>query len=128
MARRASTDLTEAELRLMDVIWRLRKATVADVVAALGRSPVPAYNTVLTTMQILERKGYLRHTPPKAGRAFIYHPVVNRRQASRNAVRHLLSRFFGDSPEALVLNVIENEKLTDAELQRVRRLLKEKLE
>ena len=128
MARRPSNDLTEAELRLMEVIWRLRKGTVAEVVEALGRSPAPAYNTVLTIMQILERKGYLRHTPPKAGRAFIYHPMVNRRQASRNAVRNLLSRFFGDSPEALVLNVIEDQKLTDTELQRVRRLLKEKLE
>ena len=125
MARRPSIDLTEAELRLMEVIWRKKKATVAEVVEDLTTSTTPAYNTVLTTMQILERKGYLRHTPPKVGRAFIYHPVVNRRQASRNAVRRLLSRFFDDSPEALVLNVIKNEKLTDAELERVRRLLKE---
>ena len=78
-------------------------------------------------MQILERKGYLRHTPPKAGRAFVYHPTVTRQKASQNAVRHLLNRFFGDSAEALVLNVIENEKLSDSQLARVRELLKEKL-
>src|SRR5215471_8016651 len=126
MARRRSIDLTEAELRLMEVIWRKRQATVAEVVEDLTSPTAPAYNTVLTTMQILERKGYLRHSPPKAGRAFIYHPMVSRQKASQNAVRHLLNRFFGDSAEALVLNVIENEKLNDAELARVRALLKEK--
>ena len=127
MARRASIDLTEAELPLMEVIWKKGKATVPEVIEALGKQTAPAYNTVLTTMQILERKGYLGHTPPKAGRAFIYHPVVSRRLARRNAVRRLLSRFFGDSPEALVLNIIESEKLSEAELARVRKLLKEKL-
>ena len=127
MARPPSTNLTEAELRLMDVIWRKGKATVAEVVEELGQASAPAYNSVLTTMQILERKGYLRHTPAKTGRAFVYQPVVSRQKASRNAVRHLVSRFFGDSAEALVLNVIENEKLSDAELDRVRALLKEKL-
>jgi predicted transcriptional regulator len=128
MARNRSIDLTEAELRLMEVIWRKGKATVAEVVEALEKPTGLAYNTVLTTMTILERKGYLRHTPPKAGRAFIYHPVVSRGQASKNAVRHLLSRFFGDSAEALVLNLMEDEKLSDAELKRMRNLLKEKPE
>jgi predicted transcriptional regulator len=128
MARRKSIDLTEAELRVMEVLWRKEKATVGEVVEALTRSSSPAYNTVLTTMTILERKGYLRHTPPTAGRAFVYSPKVSRRQARSKAVRHLLSRFFGNSTEALILNVIEDEKLSDAELKRVRELLKEKAE
>ena len=127
MARHPSLDLTEAELRVMEVIWRRGKATVANVVGTFSKPPHPAYNTILTTMTILERKGYLRHKPSKVGRAFVYHPTVSRRSASRNAVRRLLSRFFGDSPEALLLNVIENEKLSEAELARVRELLKEKL-
>ena len=126
MARRPSLDLTEAELRIMEVVWRKEKVTVAEVVEAFS-NPRPAYNTILTTMTILERKGYLRHSPAKLGRAFIYRPVVSRSRASRNAVRHLLNRFFGSSPEALVLNVIENEKLSEAELARLRELLKEKL-
>ncbi len=127
MARTQSIGLTEAELRVMEVIWTKGKATVAEVVEALAKAG-PAYNTVLTTMTILERKGYLRHTPPKAGRAFLYHPKMNRKQATRNAVRHLLNRFFGDSADALVLNLIEDEKLSGAELERVRDLLKEKPE
>jgi predicted transcriptional regulator len=126
MARNESIDLTQAELRVMEVVWRKGKATVPEVVETLAEEADLAYNTVLTMMTILERKGYLRHTPPKTGRAFVYHPKVNRRQASRNAVRHLLGRFFGDSAEALVLNLIEDEKLSDAQLKRVRELLKDK--
>jgi predicted transcriptional regulator len=128
MPRKKSIDLTEAELRLMQVIWQKGKATVPEVIEALNETPAPAYNTVLTTMTILERKGYLRHTAPKVGRAFVYRPVVSRHKASGNAVRHLISRFFGGSAEALILNVIEDKKLGDAELKRVRELLKEKPE
>jgi predicted transcriptional regulator len=128
MPRKKSIDLTEAELRLMQVIWEKGKATVPEVIEALEETPPPAYNTVLTTMTILERKGYLRHTAPKVGRAFVYRPLVSRRKASGNAVRHLLSRFFGGSAEALILNLIEEEKLSETELKRVRELLKEKPE
>jgi predicted transcriptional regulator len=128
MPRKKSIDLTQAELRLMQVIWRKGKATVPEVIEALEERPQPAYNTVLTTMTILERKGYLRHTAPKVGRAFVYRPVVSRRKASGNAVRNLICRFFGGSAEALILNVIEDKKLGEAELKRVRELLKEKPE
>ena len=126
MARKKSLQLTEGELRLMDVIWDKGRATVAEVAEALPKSLGLAYNTVLTTLRILEDKGYVRHTTAKEGRAFIYSARVSREQASRSAVHHLLSRFFGDSAEALVLNLIDGEQLSDAELKRVRDLLKEK--
>jgi predicted transcriptional regulator len=109
----------------MDVIWSKGAATVADVTDALPRKAGLAYNTVLTTLRILEDKGYLRHTKPKEGRAFLYSPVVGREEASRNAVRHLVSRFFGNSREALVLNLLEDEDLGTAELQRIRDLIVE---
>jgi predicted transcriptional regulator len=113
----------------MEVIWLMKEATVGAVVEALSRKkPAPAYNTVLTTMTILERKGYLRHALPKEGRAFVYSAVVSQNQASKNAIGHLLSRFFGNSAEALVLNLIEDETLSNSELRRVRKLLKEKAE
>ena len=125
MARKKSPHLTEAELRLMDVIWHKGSATVADVADALPKQLGLAYNTVLTTMRILEDKGYLKHTKPKEGRAFIYKPVVSRQDASRSAVRHLLSRFFGNSKEALVLNLLEDDDLSDNERKRIQALLKE---
>jgi predicted transcriptional regulator len=121
VARKKSPTLTEAELRLMEVVWERGEATVADVVAALPKREALAYSTVLTTMRILEQKGYLAHR--QEGRAFVYWPIVDRSQARRSAVRHLLASFFDGSPEQLVLNVIDEEKLDMAELERLSRLV-----
>jgi predicted transcriptional regulator len=120
MARKQSPTLTEAELPIMDILWQKGSAVVTDVVAGMSDSTV-AYNTVLTTLRILERKGYVRHT--KEGRAFVYHPVVERGEASRKAVRNLVKRFFQDSPELLILNVLEDERLDEDELSRLKRLI-----
>src|SRR5882724_9810190 len=125
MARKKSPNLTEAELRLMDVIWEKDEATVAEVADALPGDPGLAYNTVLTTMRILEEKGFLDHVKSKEGRAFVYRPVVGREEASRSAVRYLVSRFFRNSPELLVLNLLENEELSERERHRIRALLAE---
>jgi predicted transcriptional regulator len=126
LPRPKSLGLTEGELRLMDVIWDKGRATVSEVAEALPKELDLAYNTVLTTLRILEDKGYLKHTVAKeGGRAFVYRAAVSREQASRSAVKHLLRRFFGNSAEALVLNLLEDEKLSEAELTRVRELLKE---
>ena len=123
MARRKSPTLTEAGLRLMQVVWDKGTATAGDVLEALPRNPPTAYSTVVTTLRILEEKGYLRHT--KEGRAFVYHPVVGRSEASRSAVRHLLRRFFDDSPELLVLNVLKHEGIDSKELKRLKKLIEE---
>jgi predicted transcriptional regulator len=125
LARKKSPNLTEAEQRLMEVLWEKSSATVGEVAEALPRKLGLAYNTVLTTLRILEEKGYVRHTKPKDGRKFVYIPVVSRGQASRSALRHLLNRFFGNSAEALVLKLLEDEKLSGAERKRIRDLLKE---
>lgn len=107
----------------MDVIWDKGSATVAEVAETLPKDLGLAYNTVLTTMRILEDKGYVRHTVE--GRAFLYSPLVGRDEASRNAVRHLISKFFRNSPELLVLNVLNDEDLSETELQRIRQLVAE---
>jgi predicted transcriptional regulator len=120
MARKQSITLTEAELPIMEIIWTKGSAAVTDVVEGMTDSQV-AYNTVLTTLRILERKGYVRHT--KEGRAFVYHPVVERGEASRKAVRNLMKRFFQDSPELLILNVLEDEQLDQTELDRLKKLI-----
>ena len=120
MARRRSSTLTEAELRLMEVLWEKEQATVADVTAALPPPPI-AYNSVLTTMRILERKGYVAHQ--EAGRAFIYRPLVAREEAAGHAVGHLLSRFFDNSAGSLALRLIENERPSERELARLKALI-----
>ena len=124
MARTKSLQLTEAEQRIMDVLWKLESATVSQIAEALPKNVELAYNTVLTTARILEDKGYVRHVRSKEGRAFIYRPVVSRDEASKSAVRHLLKRFFGNSAQALVLNLLKDETLNKRkERARIRDLL-----
>ena len=126
MARKKSSGLTDAELRLMEVLWDRGAATVADVVGRLSSEKPPlAYSTVLTTLRILENKGYLKHS--KEGRAFVYEPVVGREQARETAVSHLLRRFFEGSPEQLVLNLIRAGKIDSEELARLRKRIEEEL-
>jgi predicted transcriptional regulator len=125
MARKRSPHLTEAELRLMDVLWDRGAATVSEVAQALPRKLGLAYNTVLTTLRILEEKGYVAHTKPEEARAFVYEPLVGRDEAGRAAVRYLVSRFFRNSPELLVLNLLEDEQLDEKELRRIRDLIAE---
>jgi len=120
---RKSATLTEAELRLMDVLWLKGKATVQEVVDSLPEERPLAYNSVLTTIRILEKKGYVGHI--KDGRAHVYMPVVERQDATRSEVRHLMSRFFKDSHELLVLNILEDKDIDAEELKRLRELLRD---
>ena len=123
MPRKKSPQLTESELRLMNVVWEKGQATVGEVTDALKQEPPLAYSTVLTTLRILENKGYLKHR--KEGRAFIYEPVVDRQQASHGAIHHLLSRFFDNSPELLVTNLLCDERISRKEINRLKKLIAE---
>ncbi len=121
MARSRSLTLTEAELRIMNVLWDKGPATVHEVLQALPPKPSLAYNSVLTIIRILETKGYVKHV--KDGRAHVYAPKIDRKDATRFEVRHLVSRFFGNSHEQLVLNILEEASIDAEELARVRQLL-----
>ena len=122
MARKKSSTLTEVEQRLMEIIWDAPDgATVAEVHEALAPEYRVAFNTVQTTIRILEDKGYLNHRVE--GRAFRYHAVVGREAASASAVKQLLNRFFGGAPGQLALNLIQNERLNKDELAELQRLI-----
>jgi predicted transcriptional regulator len=119
--RKRSPALTDAEHRIMQVVWDEPALTVGEVVERLPGSPKPAYNTVLTILRILETKGYVSHE--KNGRAFVYSAVVNREQARRGALSLLLSRFFNGSREELLLDLFGREELDADELRNVKALL-----
>lgn len=123
MSKQARPGLTDAELRLMDVLWEKGEGSVSDVVEALPKSVPLAYSTVLTTLRILENKGYLTHR--QEGRAYIYRPVVGRDQARQNAVSHLVRRFFDGSRDELMLRLLEDKGIDARELKRLRRLIEE---
>jgi predicted transcriptional regulator len=118
---RQSETLTEAELRIMNVLWLKGAGTVQLVLDSLAEKPALAYNSVLTTIRVLERKGYIKHS--KDGRAHVYAPLVGRKEATRSEIRHLVGRFFKNSHEQLVLNLLEDRGIEAEELARLRQML-----
>ncbi len=105
----------------MEVLWKNGSGTVQQVLDGLPSEPALAYNSILTTIRILEKKGYLKHL--KDGRAHVYAPLIAREQATRSEIGHLASRFFKNSREQLVLNILEDEGLDAQELSRLRQML-----
>jgi predicted transcriptional regulator len=124
LARNKSTNLTDAELRTMEVVWKHERVTVSDVVDKLSKNVTLAYSTVLTTLRILETKGYIKHE--KEGRAFIYRAIVKREQARSSALTHLLRRFFDGSPELLMLNLLDAKKINIEEISKLRKKIEAK--
>jgi predicted transcriptional regulator len=118
MPPKKSNTLTEAELRLMKILWRRGESAVNDLVAAMPDGEILAYNSVLTTIRILEQKGYVDHR--QEGRAFIYRPIVAEQEASRSEVKHILSRFFGNSREQLLLSLLGDGEISREELERLK--------
>ncbi len=113
-----SITLTKAELRLMKLLWSRGESTVADLVAAAAPDGELAYTSVLTTIRILETKGYVKHR--QEGRAFLYSAAVGEAEASRSEVRHVLERFFGNSRERLLLSLLGDEEISPEELMRLK--------
>ena len=116
--------LTDRESDIMAVLWERGPSTVAEVREAL--SDDLAYNTVLTMLRILAEKGYAGHT--EEGRAFRYHPLVEREAAAESAARDLVRRLFGGSPSRLVTQLVRERELPAEELERLRALIDEQLE
>lgn len=123
MPPQPSATLTEAELRLMNVLWQRGSGTVQQVLEALPPKPALAYNSVLTTIRMLEKKGYVEHV--KEGRAHVYVPLIERKDATQSEIRHLVRRFFRNSQEQLVLNILEDRGIEPEELNRLRQMLEE---
>ena len=121
MAKKKTLGLTNAEHRIMEVIWAKGSATVAEVVEALKGKD--AYTTILTLMRILKEKGYL--STRKEGRAFVFEPRVDRDTAARKAVQQLLAKFFAGSPSELVLSFLREEEITPEELDEIRNKIME---
>ena len=118
MPPRKSITLTEAELRLMKVLWERGESAVAELVAAVSDERPLAYTSVLTTVRILENKGYVRHR--QEGRAFLYSPCIDEFEASKSEVRHVLQRFFGNSRERLLLSLLGDDDVSPEELKRLK--------
>ncbi len=107
----------------MRVLWSRGESTVADMVAATADEGALAYTSVLTTIRILESKGYVSHR--QEGRAFLYSSCIGEQEASRSEVRHVLQRFFGNSREKLLLSLLGDEEMSPDELRRLKEAIAE---
>lgn len=114
---------TERELDVMDVLWEAGASTVAEVRERLHDDL--AYTTVLTMLRTLEEKGYVGHV--EEGRAYRYHPLVERGRAQESALRRLTRKLFSGSTELLLTHLVSDRDLTEAELRRLQSLLEERL-
>jgi predicted transcriptional regulator len=121
MPPKRSITLTQAELRLMKVLWDRGESTVADMVSATSAEGELAYTSVLTTIRILETKGYVSHR--QEGRAFLYSTSVGELEAGRSEVRHVLQRFFGNSRERLLLSLLGDDEVSPDELKRLKQAI-----
>jgi BlaI family transcriptional regulator, penicillinase repressor len=121
--RRPAPTLTDQELEIMKVVWRLGTATVRQVYEDLLEHRRIAYTTVMTMMNILEQKGYLKKKP--RDRAFVYEPSKPQQQVIRSMVREFVDRVFNGAAEPLLLHLVEDEKLTAKDLEEIRRASKQ---
>ncbi len=121
MAKSTQTALTRRERQIMDVLYRVGRATAAEVIGRLpGR---PSNSTVRTQLRVLEEKGHVRHE--EHGLRYIYMPAIPRHTARRSALRHLVDTFFDGSAEKVVAAVLggEGARLSDDELARIAELV-----
>lgn len=102
----------------MKILWEKGESAVADLVSGVADTVPLAYTSVLTTIRILEKKGFVRHR--QNGRAFLYSPCVAEEDASKTEVKHLLQRFFGNSRERLLLSLLGDDDITSDELKRLK--------
>ena len=113
--------LGDLQLQVMDVVWRLGRATVADVHQAIAERRRIAYTTVLTTLRALERRGIVRHD--KAGKAFVYRPAMTRDQYTAATVGKVVDDLFEGRKEGLLCHILGAERIGKDDMAEIRRLV-----
>ena len=121
--RNKSRTLTEQELEIMKVVWELNTATVRDVYEALLRHRKIAYTTVMTMMNILEEKGYLKKRP--ADKAYVYRPAQPKARVIRAMVQEFVARVFNGSAQPLLVQLVKDRRLSPQDLEKLARTIKE---
>lgn len=125
MARKPSNVLTDTELSIMKIIWEKGEASVKDVQICLTEKQEPAYTTILTFLQILEKKEYLKHR--KKGKIYIYYPVISKEEAIESDIGNIVKRFFDNSTKKLVLNLLKKENLSQKEIKELEKIINKQL-
>ena len=123
MPRPRQPGLTENELEVMHTLWKQSPLTISDILDFIKRTPKPAYTSLLTLVQTMEKKGYIKHQ--KIGKAYSYFPVLQQKKFLLSEIKRVAKRLFDGSPGKLVLNLVENEHLSESEIKNLKELLKD---
>jgi predicted transcriptional regulator len=121
--RAKSKTLTEQELEIMKVVWELQTATVRDVYEVLLRRRKIAYTTVMTMMNILEEKGYLKKRADD--KAYVYRPTKAKAKVIRAMVQEFVGRVFNGSAQPLLVQLVKDRKISEKDLAEISRQIKE---
>ena len=114
--------ITDAELEIMKIVWRLGEGTVRDVYEATLERRKIAYTTVMTMMNILEQKKYLKKS--QNDRAYVYRPARPQSQVIKGMVREFVDRVFNGSAEPLLVHLVEDRRLSAKDLEELQRLMR----
>jgi BlaI family penicillinase repressor len=121
MARASIDNLGTLQKAVMEAVWELSEATVQQVRDRLQREPLPAYTTVLSVMQKLEKAGWLTHRAE--GRSYIYLPIRSRQEAGATSLRTFIERVFSGDPLLLFQHLLEDEELSDGDLKTLKTMI-----
>lgn len=124
MTRPRQPGLTDNELDVMKVLWKEGPLKVAEILQRLERRPLPAYTSLLTLVQTMEKKGYLDHT--QEGKAFVYSAILEEKNFLSAELVRIAQRLFDGRPASLVMNLVEDEQLSPADIEALRRVLQER--
>jgi predicted transcriptional regulator len=113
---------TPGELRLLQILWRIGKGTVDDIVRASGEDPPPNYKTVQAWLRIMEGKGQVDHK--QEGRAFVFWPLIGSADVHRLSIRQLLTKYFAGSRSELLMELLSDERITREELRQLESLIR----
>jgi len=118
-------EFTRAEEKIMQILWKLEKGFVKDIVERLP-NPKPAYNTVSTIVRVLEKKGFVSHTA--YGKTHEYFPLISRNEYKKNFLKSFIKRYFGNSFQEMVSFFASDRDIDMKELEEMRELLSEEIE
>ena len=113
--------LTETELELMNILWKLREGSVNEVIEQLPPERNLAYTSVSTILRILEQKGVVKTR--KEGRGHIYIPLLKKADYESKAVKHVVERVFEGTPMALVRQLLDSDQLSETDLKELKKLI-----
>lgn len=113
--------LTPLELKVMNLLWKLKSGFVKDLIERWHEQPVPAYNTVSTTIRILQEKGFVGFS--SVGRGYEYHPLISKLKYQQSLIVHVLENAFAGSASSLISALVSEEKISEQEVQEIQDIL-----